>query len=101
MIPLTPEAQKALAFCVAISVAYIPSYYLIMHLGTKRYLGKTDYGVNLLWAGCLGTALLTPILGYYALLPLTVFLLPQSRRQTREIVELIAHARKTRQTNAA
>jgi O-antigen/teichoic acid export membrane protein len=100
-IPFTPEAQKVLAFCVAISVAYLPSYYLIMHLGTKRYLGKTDYGVNLLWAGCLGTALLTPILGYYALLPLTVFLLPQSRRQTREIVELIAHARKTRQTNAA
>jgi O-antigen/teichoic acid export membrane protein len=54
IIPFTLESQKILAFCGTISVAYLPSYYLIMHLGTKRYLGKTDYGVNLLWAGCLG-----------------------------------------------
>jgi hypothetical protein len=67
-----------------------------MHLGTKRYLGKTDYGVNLLWAGCLGIALLTPILGYYALIPLAVFLLPQSRRQWQEIADLITQARKTK-----
>lgn len=96
VIPLTPETQKVLAFCVAISVAYIPSYYLIMHLGTKRYLGKTDYGVNLVWAGCLGIALLTPLLGYYAVVALAVFLLPQSRRQIREIIDLIIQASRTK-----
>jgi O-antigen/teichoic acid export membrane protein len=93
MIPFTAEEQKVLAFCVAISLAYVPNYYL-MHLGTKRFLGKTDYGVNLLWATCLGLAMLAPILGYYALVSLLVFLLPQSRQQIREVVDLITQARK-------
>jgi O-antigen/teichoic acid export membrane protein len=99
LIPVTPEAQKVLAFCIAVSAAYMPSYYLIMHFGTKRYLGKTEYGINLLWAACLGTALLIPILGYYALTPLMVFLLPQSRQQVREIVDLIAQAWKSKRAN--
>jgi hypothetical protein len=72
-----------------------------MHLGTKRYLGKTDYGVNLLWAGCLGIALLTPILGYYAIASLAVLLLPQSRRQMREMVDLITQSRNTKRTDAS
>jgi O-antigen/teichoic acid export membrane protein len=93
MIPFTAEEQKVLAFCVAISLAYVPNYYL-MHLGTKRFLGKTDYGVNLLWATCLGLAMLAPILGYYALVSLLVFLLPQSRQQILEVVDLITQARK-------
>ncbi|MGQ9656879.1 MAG: oligosaccharide flippase family protein [Fimbriimonadales bacterium] len=93
VLPLTPEGQRVIAFSLVISVAYAPSYYLIMHLGTRRYLGATDYGINLLWAGALGIALLTPLLGYYALLGLVVLLLPQSRRSLREMVALVAEAR--------
>ena len=101
VLPLTPEAQRVLAFCAVISVAYAPSYYLIMHLGTRRYLRATDYGTNLLWAGALGIALLTPLIGYYALVGLAVFLLPQNRRQLREMVELVAEARKTQRVGSA
>ena len=95
MIPFTSEAQKVLAFCVAISLAYVPNYYL-MHRGTKHHLGKTDYGVNLLWATCLGLAMLAPILGYYALISLLVFVIPQSRQQMREVVDLITQARSSK-----
>jgi O-antigen/teichoic acid export membrane protein len=93
LIPFTYNEQKVLLFCIAISLAYIPNYYLI-HLGTKRHLGKTDYSVNLLWATCLGLAMLVPILRAYALISLLVFLLPQSRQQIREVVDLITQARK-------
>lgn len=100
VLPFTPEAQRALAFSLVISAAYAPSYYLIMHLGTRRHLGATDYGINLLWAGALGVALLTPLLGYYALLGLVVLLLPQSSRSLREMVALVVQARKTKQAGA-
>jgi len=93
LIPFTYNEQKVLLFCIAISLAYIPNYYLI-HLGTKRHLGKTDYSVNLLWATCLGLAMLVPILRAYALISLLVFLLPQSRQQIREVVDLITQARR-------
>jgi len=93
LIPFTYNEQKVLLFCIAISLAYIPNYYLI-HLGTKRHLGKIDYSVNLLWATCLGLAMLVPILRAYALISLLVFLLPQSRQQIREVVDLITQARK-------
>lgn len=100
VLPLTPEAQRVLAFSLVISAAYAPSYYLIMHLGARRYLGATDYGINLLWAAALGIALLTPLPGYYALLGLAVLLLPQSRRSLREMVALVAEARRAKRGNA-
>lgn len=86
--------NTVLGFCLALSCAYAPTYYMIMHLGMKRYLGNVEYGINLLLAVGLGLALLTPLMGYPALLGLGVLLLPTSLRQMREILGMLAQARR-------
>jgi len=93
LVILTPEPYKLQGYAVAISLAYVPTYYWMMHVNTARYIGRPRYGINLLWAAGLGAAMFAPFTGYWSLLGLLVFLHPASGRAWREIIGLLREAR--------
>ncbi len=93
LVILMPEPHKLLGYALGISLAYVPTYYWMMHVNTARYIGKPRYGMNLIWATGLGAAMFAPFTGYWSLLGLLVFLHPASLHATREIVGLLREAR--------
>lgn len=91
-----PEPYKLYGFTLALTLAYVPSYYWMMHVYTGRYLAQPHYGVNLIWAMGLSAMIFAPFTSGWSLLGAVVFLHPASRRAVREILNLIHESRATR-----
>lgn len=93
LVSLSRGMDTVIGFCLALSLAhFVPNW--LLHAATRRYLGGVEYGMNLVWAIGLGLALLVPIVGYWGLLGLTVLLLPSSRTEIREVVQMVREARR-------
>ncbi len=86
------EPYRVVGYTLGTVLAYLPHYFL-MDRGTRRYIGTPQYGVNLLWAGCLGMALFASIFGYWLLAGLLALLHPVSQK---EIFHLVHELRKMR-----
>lgn len=100
LILVAPEPYKLLAYVIGVSLAYVPTYYWMMHRSTVRYIAKPRYGMNLIWAAGLGAAMFAPFTHYWSLLGLLVFLHPASLRAAREVKALLLEARQSKKKGA-
>ncbi|BCW97020.1 MAG: oligosaccharide flippase family protein [Fimbriimonadales bacterium] len=91
---LSPPEYRLLVFNCADLVAIVPGYWM-RHLGVRRHIGRIQYGVTLLWTGGMIAALLAPWLGWWLYLVAAGLLgQPASLRQMREILGMLAQARR-------
>ncbi len=87
--------DTVIGFCLALALAHAVPHWM-MHTATRRYLGGVEYGMNLVWATGLGLALLMPFVGFWGLLGLAVLLLPASRAEIREVVQMLKESLQAR-----
>lgn len=90
---LAPAQWKGVGFAFAFYIAHLPANWLYDRI-MRRYVGRPLYGMNLLWAVALSVALFVPVVGYWALLALGIFLLPASRREIRQLLHELQTARR-------
>lgn len=90
-----PAAWKEIGFAFAFYAAHLPANWLYDR-AMRRYFGRPLYGMNLAWAIALSVALLAPVVSYWLLLALGVFLLPASRRELKQLLDELHAARRVK-----
>lgn len=93
----TPAEWKAVGFAFAFYAAHLPANWLYDR-AMRRYVGRPQYGMNLIWALAFSAALFAPVVSYWLLLALGVCLLPSSRR---ELQRLLGELKETRGVKTA
>ncbi|MCS6923895.1 MAG: oligosaccharide flippase family protein [Fimbriimonadales bacterium] len=94
---LLPSAWKGIGFATAYWLTHLPNNWLYHRLMPK-YIGQPYYGMSLTWAVALSVALFAPVVSYWLLLGLAIFLLPASRR---ELTALLHELRPTPRGSAS
>ncbi|BCW96164.1 MAG: lipopolysaccharide biosynthesis protein [Fimbriimonadales bacterium] len=91
---ISPPEYRLLVFNCADLLAILPGCWM-RHLGVLRHIGRVQYGVTLLWTGGMIAALLAPWLSWWLYLVAAGLLgQPASLRQMREILGMLAQARR-------
>lgn len=79
-----PQHWKSVGFAMASATAHLPNNW-IYHRVLPRYIGRPHYRMSVTWALTLSIALFAPVVSYWLLLVLVVFLLPSSLRELRSL----------------
>lgn len=83
---LLPPAWKGIGFAATYWAAHLPNNWLYHRLMPK-YIGRPRYQMSVTWAIGLSVALFAPVVSYWLLLGLSVFLLPASLRELKALVQ--------------
>jgi len=95
LVSTAPVAYAPLMLVLADHVAHIPTYWYDMY-GVRKYIGRIDYRVILLWLLAAQLALFAPLVGSWLyIVAIGVLLYPRSLREFREMVHSFMRYRHT------
>lgn len=77
---LLPPALKGIGYAAVYWLTHLPNNWLY-HRAMPKYIGRPYYRMSVTWALAISVALFAPVVSYWLLLALGVFLLPASVRE--------------------